>query len=186
MSGFLRCAMLLSVLCCPTMAAATAPTPQGIAHVERLLGLNLLYDHLFDEKFLEDKAFDLLEPAQRTCFFETLRSQFHDVMSRHTGEMFVDEETVAAWIRFSATRGGSKLLGAVKASVTAPMTGQPKPDLAAIQAAMDPEEMMDVSLFESSPAAAVMGKPFPQLEIGDTSAQTKRAAEGCGIVRANS
>ena len=181
MRGSLRNCMLALALSCPALASAAAPTPQGIAQIQRLFGFDVFYDHVFSTKFDAMEQARSLPPAQRACFSGALRAQFLDAMSTDMARTFVDEQTVAAWITFSATPGGSKMIQAIRESVTAPVTGRPAPDMAAAEAAMTPAEMADVSEFQQSPAAEVMTRKFPDVEV-DHAAQAKQAAEGCGIV----
>lgn len=181
MIPLLRSCVLSLAMACPALASAAAPTPQGIAEIQRLFGFDVFYDHVFNTKFGAMEEFKSLPPDQRTCFFGTLRTQFLDQMSADMATTFGDEQTVAAWIKFSATPGGTKMIQAMREMVTARVTGLPPPDMAAVEASLDPGEMVDVFVFQQSPAAEVMKREFPNVEV-DHAAQVRQAGEGCGIL----
>lgn len=185
MRPLLRYCLLLLTAGCSAVATAAAPTPQQIAEIQRLWGLDLAYEHLISTKFDSMVELRSLPAGEQQCLKGTLRAQVLDSANRDLGAMFVDEETIAAWISFAATPGGTKVMQGLRDTLTAHVTGLPAPDMSAVEASMDPGEQVDLFRFQNSPAGEVVKKGFPAAKAIDP-AELRAAVERCGIAQGSS
>jgi len=183
MRASLRGCALLLAMGVSSLASAAAPTPQALGDIQRLLGLDVVVDHLIAAKFDNAEELASLAPEQKECLSGSLRAQVLDSGKGDLAQLFVDQETVAEWLRFAGTTGGSKMMEALRGNLTAAVTGLPRPDIAAVEASLTSAEKVDVFLFANSPAGQVVKKKFPDAKPVDT-AELEAAVQRCGLTSA--
>ena len=98
-------------------------------------------------------------------------------------DLFVEAQAVEDWLRFAQTPGGSRFMEFVRSGVVATVRNQPRPEPEPFMRGMTPEQLADVSRFVTSPAAAVLKRDFPDLDLPPQQQATlaKQVKAQCGV-----
>lgn len=179
--GFVAGALLLSLS--PVALAKTAPTDGQVAQVQHLLGFDQAFSQAMDAKIDGAPELAQLSAGQRSCVGGIVRPAFAGALNNAFRDLFVDSTTVEDWVRFSQTPGGSRFLEFVRTGVLATVRQQPRPEPATFMQGLSPEQLADVGEFMSSPAATVLQRDFPDIDLPQAQqvALERQVKDECGV-----
>lgn len=173
-------ALVFAGLCGAPAAYARTPTNAEIAQVQELLGFTPATTlSVIKLSFGRQPEFARYSVGQQTCFIDALRPEVEKELRDSFKTLFVDSETVAAWLRFGKTPGGDRFTGLMRSGVEAKLKGSAMPNPLEAIGEMSDAERADVTAFMESPAAAVLKKDFPEWKIPPGAG--KDAARRCGV-----
>lgn len=171
-------------------ALATPPSDQQIDRLQQVMGFDTVIGMVADKAVtLEDlnsRAPDLTR-LQSVCVIEHLKPQvrqkLQDIAHASFKELFVDTDTAQAWLDFSATKAGDKVLSFMREVVQSAISDRPAPDPEATFADLSEQEATEVLDFKNSAAGEVMNKRFPDVPGSGEFMDTLRmdVMSQCGI-----
>jgi hypothetical protein len=164
--------LLLSLLATAPIAAqepVAAPAQAALTDedVDRFMGWMGLVDAvpvIVRSQFDRTPALQKATEAQRECVMKILVPPMHAALRVNFRELLGDRVTYLGWEAFSSTAGGQRMFAQVRAQVQAKLEGGAVPAKVAGAEDMSEEEMRDIMQFMLSPAAAVLSKPFPEID----------------------
>lgn len=154
----------LALLCAVLPASAGTPGGVQVAQVQKLLGIDVAIDIAVSKAFREHGGADWT-PAQHYCVAEQVRPTFGESFDASLRGLFETSENVDAWLAFGQTPTGRKVFEFIRRGVEATVRGEKAPDAAQLLGMLAPDEIRQVASFLSTPAGAVMQKPFPEPSV---------------------
>lgn len=180
--------MFTMALAAPTLAAP--PSDQQIDHLQQLMGFDTMIGMVADKAVtlenLNSREPDLTR-LQSVCMIEHLkpqvRQQLQDMVHAGFKELFVNTDTAQAWLDFSGTKAGDRLLSFMREAVQSAISGRPTPDPEAAFADLSEQEAAELLDFKNSVAGEVMNKSFPDVPGSGEFMDTLRTdvMSQCGI-----
>lgn len=163
--------------------AAPRLTVEQSREAQALFGFDVAIPIIIEVAFKEQPEYQNMTPAQRECVLSLASPAFHGLFDDAFIELFGDSGTVVAWRAFSETPGGRVFLGSIRKVVLSKIKNEPEPDMAATMTAMSDAEKADIVLFMGSPAAGVMKKGFPDVDLPPGMEKTllARTDKECGV-----
>lgn len=147
---------------------ATAPaSPPTDADVDRFvdwMGLGDAIPAILRTELAKVPEMRSLSAQQQECMIDVLRPPMRSMLRSSFRELLGEREIFLAWAEFVETDAGRKLFAFVRAGVEAKIKDQTAPDPAAFFADIGEREQMQMAQFMMTPAAAVMNKPFPDMQ----------------------
>ncbi len=173
----------LLLLSLPLAAAANAPTDSQVVQVQRLLGFDQAFAQVMDDKIEDAPELAHYSARERSCVSGLVRPAFAGALNNAFRDLFVDGATVEDWMRFSQTPGGSRFLEFVRTGVVATARNQPRPEPETFMQGMSPEQLGDVATFMASPAATVLQRDFPEIDLpADMQTRLEKQVKAeCGV-----
>lgn len=183
MSLPLRACVAGALLSLPFAVAANAPTDAQVVQVQQLLGFDQAFEQVMDDKIDDAPELAGYSATKRSCVGGLVRPAFAGALNDAFRDLFVDGETVEDWVRFSQTPGGSRFLEFVRTGVLATVRQQPRPEPATFMQGLSPEQIADVGAFMSSPAATVLQRDFPEIDLPHElqASLEKQVKDQCGV-----
>lgn len=166
-----RIAVAAVVAILSASASASEPTPAQINQIEAVLGLDAAIPAVVD-KAIPAEAATVWTPAQRACVVGGFSREFELRLQASLGRGFASGENIEAWIAFSRTAGGKKMMDIFGRAVTAAISGTASPDAQSEAAALSPVEQKDILAFMATPAAKLLdGDLIPGFVASDAESQ---------------
>lgn len=179
----IRSSLVLAValVAAPLVHAAT-PTPAQNRQASMLFGIDALVPAVFNDAMEKQSPADWTR-TQRECVRDAALPLFKDAVDTQLGVMFETGENIDAWVAFSNTAGGHKMVELMQRTVASTARGGPTPDVDATMKALTAQEMMDITTFMGTPAAAIVKKGFPDSSQAFDRIKSERAGilDACGI-----
>lgn len=157
--------LLLAALALP--AAAAVPAHEQVKQLQQLFGFDSAIVRVMETEVGKEPAFAALTPAQRTCLLARIEPIMSVKLVDAFRTLFGDEQTAGQWIAFAQTDGGGKLMQFVRKGVEASINGQPAPEAESVLGGMPQAQMAQVVEFMGTPAAKVLEREFPDLDMTD-------------------
>ncbi|MGO4220399.1 hypothetical protein AB4Y64_00830 [Lysobacter sp. TAF61] len=165
MTHALRRVAAVALVLLPVVAVAAVPTDGQVARVQQLLGFDEAFALTMDEKFERAPELSHYSSTERTCVSGLVRPAFAGALNDAFRNLFGDGAVVEDWERFAQTPGGARFMEFVRSGVVATARNQPRPEPEAFMRGMTPEQFDEVSKFLASPAAAVLKREFPEMDL---------------------
>jgi hypothetical protein len=167
-------------------AVEAAPAPLTVAQsreAQAMFGFDVAIPTIIEVAFKEQPQYRTMTPKQRECLLGMASPAFHGLFDDAFIELFGDTDVLADWKAFSATNGGRIFLDGMRKAVLFKIKGGPEPDMGELFGAMGDAEKADIVVFMQSPAASVMKKGFPDVELppGLENTLNARAQKECGV-----
>ncbi|WP_213604930.1 hypothetical protein [Pseudoxanthomonas japonensis] len=172
---------LLAFLAVP--ASATLPTHEQVRQLQQLFGFDSALVQVMETEIGKEPAFADMAPAQRTCLLARIEPIMSVKLVDAFRTLFGDEQTAGQWIAFAETEGGGKLMQFVRKGVESSINGQPAPEPESMLGGLPQAAMMQVVEFMGTPAAKVLEREFPDLDMTDAELDAFKddAQTHCGI-----
>jgi len=154
--------VLLAVL--PLAATAMPPTADDIASIKHMFGFDELIRIAVDRAF-DAKHFSQFDETQLACIKQAMAPVFNSRIDEAFARTFVSHEYVGDWQKFADTAGGGKFMGFIQKGMAAVGEGLPPPPMSDLAPQLSEDELAQVNTFMQTPAAAVVSKGMPDLEL---------------------
>lgn len=145
-------------------APAAPPTDADVDRFVGWMGLGDAIPAILRTELAKVPEMRALSAQQQECMIEVLRPPMRSMLRTSFRELLGEREIFLAWAEFVETDAGRKLFAFVRAGVEAKIKDQTAPDPAAFFADIGEQEQMQMAQFMMTPAAAVMNKPFPDMQ----------------------
>lgn len=145
-------------------APAAPPTDADVDQFVGWMGLGDAIPAILRTELAKVPEMRALSAQQQECMIEVLRPPMRSMLRTSFRELLGEREIFLAWAEFVETDAGRKLFAFVRAGVEAKIKDQAAPDPAAFFADIGEQEQMQMAQFMMTPAAAVMNKPFPDMQ----------------------
>ncbi len=145
-------------------APVTPPTDADVDRFVGWMGLGDAIPAILRTELAKVPEMRALSAQQQECMIEVLRPPMRSMLRTSFRELLGEREIFLAWAEFVETDAGRKLFAFVRAGVEAKIKDQAAPDPAAFFADIGEQEQMQMAQFMMTPAAAVMNKPFPDMQ----------------------
>lgn len=145
-------------------APAAPPTDADVDRFVGWMGLGDAIPAILRTELAKVPEMRALSAQQQECMIDVLRPPMRSMLRSSFRELLGEREIFLAWAEFVETDAGRKLFAFVRAGVEAKIKDQAAPDPAAFFADIGEQEQMQMARFMMTPAAAVMNKPFPDMQ----------------------
>lgn len=145
-------------------APAAPPTDADVDRFVGWMGLGDAIPAILRTELAKVPEMRALSAQQQECMIDVLRPPMRSMLRSSFRELLGEREIFLAWAEFAETDAGRKLFAFVRAGVDAKLKDQAAPDPAAFFADIGEQEQMQMARFMMTPAAAVMNKPFPDMQ----------------------
>lgn len=179
----LRRMAAVALVLLPVVAAAAVPSDSQVARVQQLLGFDEAFALSMDEKFDRSPEMAHYSNRERSCVSGLVRPAFAGALNNAFRDLFGDAAVVEDWERFAQTPGGARFMEFVRSGVVATVRNQPRPEPEQFMDGLTPDQLNDVAKFMSSPAAAVLKRDFPEVDLPQDLQATlaKKVQAQCGV-----
>lgn len=143
---------------------AAPPTDADVDRFVGWMGLGDAIPAILRTELAKVPEMQALSAQQQECMIDVLRPPMRSMLRSSFRELLGEREIFLAWAEFVETDAGRKLFAFVRAGVEAKIKDQAAPDPAAFFADIGEQEQMQMAQFMMTPAAAVMNKPFPDMQ----------------------
>lgn len=145
-------------------APVAPPTDADVDRFVGWMGLGDAIPAILRTELAKVPEMRALSAQQQECMIDVLRPPMRSMLRTSFRELLGEREIFLAWAEFVETDAGRKLFAFVRAGVEAKIKDQAAPDPAAFFADIGEQEQMQMAQFMMTPAAAVMNKPFPDMQ----------------------
>lgn len=145
-------------------APAAPPTDADVDQFVGWMGLGDAIPAILRTELAKVPEMRALSAQQQECMIDILRPPMRSMLRSSFRELLGEREIFLAWAEFVETDAGRKLFAFVRAGVEAKIKDEAAPDPAAFFADIGEKEQMQMAQFMMTPAAAVMNKPFPDMQ----------------------
>lgn len=185
MAGF---ALALALTCAPLRDAhATEATDAQVQSLKTLLGFDRLIAHAVKISVRDEKAFAGVDDRTQVCVEGLVAPLVDAHLSRALRSLFNDGETIDEWVAFSKKPVGGKLLASMRDDMFVSALGEAPQVEKFNPETISDEERTDLIAFFMSPAAKVLQKNFPNMDLPEQELQaaSERAVVECGLDKAD-
>lgn len=166
-----------------TPAPASPPTDADVDRFVGWMGLGDAIPTILRKELAKVPEMRALSAQQQECVIDLLGPPMRSMLRSSFRELLGEREIFLAWAEFVQTDAGRKLFAFVRAGVEAKINDQAAPEPAVFFADIGEQEQMQMAQFMMTPAAAVMNKPFPEMQsLTEMSEEFEQEARTrCGI-----
>lgn len=166
MTRFRSLAAAAALFACALPALAAPPSADQVRRIRQVLGFDLAMHAMLDKEIAKAAEQRKWDAGGRACVRDEIVPVLSDALDIAFADLFESSENAQAWLDFADKPAGRTMMEYVRADVAASVRGEgEKPDASALASQMSEEDQIEMLTFMLSPAAQVLQKQFPELDL---------------------